>query len=204
MAITIRALTNRDKSAMGFSMIEVILAVVIATTVVATLATVFVRTLDLAQRASNQNAIEAAVSTDLAWIKRYAKFWRMKSGPYSLSKATTKTNNEFTTSPVLSYECANADLTTAGLSTQFLADADSVSNTADDIEPSLPYKFNESTEIPIQNSTQSYILTRAINTSDPTHVHLTYNLTGGDSASLAFKRQASIILESAAWCTGSS
>ncbi len=181
----------------GFTIVEILISVVIASVTLAGVATLFTRTLSVSSRADNQNVVEAAVSTDLNWIKRYGKFWMMRSGPYALDNTFTKTTDSFTSSPVLSYQCPNSNLTTTGLATKFIADANSITNITD-IDPILKYSFSTGT-VPVPST--PYTLTRSITAPTDTQVLVTYTLTGGDSASLAFKRQTTILLEAAAWCT---
>jgi Tfp pilus assembly protein PilV len=185
----------------GFSLLEVLLSTVIVTIALAGVANLFTSSLAISSRSDNQNAVETAVSTDLNWIKRYAKFWMMKSGPYALENNFTKTTSAFTSSPVLSYQCANSDLTASNLSTQFRTAAESITNTTD-IDPKLSYTFSSSQTIPVP--TTPYTLTRAVTSPTDTQILVKYTLTGADSASLAFKRETTILLESAAWCTANS
>ncbi|AFY28581.1 hypothetical protein Cyagr_1413 [Cyanobium gracile PCC 6307] len=194
---TTRCSGLKSKTKAGFSILEVLLGVVLASITLAGVATLFTRTLDISSRADNQNAVEAAVSADLNWIKRYGKFWMMQSGPYALNNSFTKTTSAFTSSPVLSYQCPNSDLTTTNLSTQFITAANSITNLTD-IDPKLGYVFSTNT-IPVPST--PYTLTRTLTTPTATQVLVTYNLTGADAASLAFSRQTTILLEAAAWCT---
>ena len=188
---------ERNVSRTGFTIVEILISVVIAGVTLAGVAALFSRTLSVSSRADNQNVVEAAVSTDLNWIKRYGKFWMMRSGPYALDNAFTKTTDAFTSSPVLSYQCPNSNLTTTGLSTQFISAANSITNLTD-IDPKLQYAFSTNT-IPVPST--PYTLTRSITTPSDTQVLVTYTLSGGDSSSLAFQRQTTILLEAAAWCT---
>ena len=188
------------KQRTGFTIIEVVLSAAIASIVLTGVALLFTRTLSMSSRADNQNAVEAAVSTDLNWIKLYGKFWMMSSGPYALDSAFTKTTGSFVSSPVLSYQCPNSNLTTNTLSTQFISAANSITNSTD-IDPKLGYAFS-SNIIPVPST--PYVLTRSITAPTDTPVLVAYTLTGGDSSSLAFRHQTTILLEAAAWCTETS
>lgn len=181
----------------GFTILEVLLSVAIVGITLAGVANLFTRSLSVSSRADNQNVVEAAVSADLNWIKRYGKFWMMKSGPYALDNAFTKTTSAFTSSPVLSYQCPNSNLTTTGLSTQFISAANSITSSTD-IDPILPYAFSTNI-VPIP--TTPYTLTRSVTAPTDNQVLVSYTLTGGDSNSLAFQRQTTILIEAAAWCT---
>ena len=146
------------------------MAAVIALISATILYPLFNESLIIGRQSADRNSIEAATSLDLSWIKRYAKFWKMKSGPYPLDNSHTKSIATFQTSPVLEYECANGDLTTTDLSQQFINDAVSIANTVSDVVPKLPYSFSATanSQIPISNISPGYILTRTVDTTKET------------------------------------
>lgn len=157
----------------------------------------------IGHQSADRNSIEAATSLDLSWIKRYAKFWKMKSGPYPLTNSHTKTTAAFETSPVLEYECANANLTTTDLSQKFINDAVSIANTANDVVPKLPYDFVATADstIPIVNISSGYTLSRTVDTSNPNRVYVIYKVVSTNVRPINYVREASILMESVAWCT---
>ena len=187
----------------GFTILEVLIAASIAIVSATILYPLFNESLMIGRQSADRNAIEAATSLDLSWIKRYAKFWKMKSGPYPLESSHTKTTATFQTSPVLEYECANSDLTTTNLSQQFITDAVSVANTANDVVPKLPYGFVATADspIPVANISSGYTLSRTVDTSNPNRVYVIYKVTSTNAWPINFVRESSILLESAAWCT---
>lgn len=194
---------RQSSSQDGFTILEVMLAAVIAIVSATILYPLFNESMMIGRQSADRNAIEAATSLDLSWIKRYAKFWKMKSGPYPLENSHTKTTATFQTSPVLEYECANSDLTTTNLSQQFITDAVSVANTADDVLPKLPYGFfaTANSPIPVANISPGYTLSRTVDTSNPNRVYVIYKVTSTNVSAINFVRESSILLESAAWCT---
>ena len=187
----------------AFTILEVLLAAVIAVVAATVLFPLFNESVVVARQSADRNSIEAATSLDLSWIKRYAKFWKMKSGPYPLDNTHTKSVAIFQTSPVLEYECANSDLTNTNLSQQFIADAVSVASTADDVVPKLPYAFiaSANSQIPIANISAGYALSRTVDTSIPNRVYVIYKVASANEHPINFVREASVVLESVAWCT---
>ena len=187
----------------SFTILEVLLAAVIAAVAATILFPLFNESVLIGRQSTDRNAIEAATSLDLSWIKRYAKFWKMKSGPYPLDSSHTKTTAAFQTSPVLDYECANSDLTTTNLSQQFINDAVSVASTANDVIPKLPYAFNAAanSQIPVNNISTGYTLSRSVDTSNSNRVYVIYKVTSTNNLPINFVREASVALESVAWCT---
>jgi hypothetical protein len=194
---------NPEANQTAFTILEVVLAAAIAIISASILFPLFNESLLVGRQSTDRNLIEAATSLDLSWIKRYAKFWKMKSGPYPLSSSHTKTTVTFQTSPVLDYECANSDLTTTNLSQQFISDAVSVASTADDVVPKLPYAFSSTanSQIPVTNISQGYTLSRSVDTSNPNRVYIIYKVTSTNQKPINFVREASVVLESVAWCT---
>ena len=194
---------NPQANQAAFTILEVLLAAAIAIVSASILFPLFNESLLVGRQSTDRNLIEAATSLDLSWIKRYAKFWKMKSGPYPLSGSHTKTTAAFQTSPVLDYECANSDLTTTNLSQQFISDAVSVASTADDVVPKLPYAFSSTanSQIPITNISPGYTLSRSVDTSNQNRVYITYKVSSTNQKPINFVREASIVLESVAWCT---
>ena len=187
----------------GFTILEILMAAFIAIVSASILYPLFNESVSIGRQSADRNFIEAATSLDLSWIKRYAKFWKMKSGPYPLDSSHTKATATFQTSPVLEYECANSDLTTTNLSAQFIADAVSVANTANDVVPKLPYAFSATANstIPISNISSDYTLSRTIDTSNPNRVYIIYKLSSTNQQPINYVREASVLLESVAWCT---
>ena len=187
----------------GFTILEVLLAAFIAVVAATVLFPLFNEAVIVARQSADRNSIEAATSLDLSWIKRYAKFWKMKSGPYPLDNTHTKSVAIFQTSPVLEYECANSDLTNTNLSQQFIADAVSVASTADDVVPKLPYAFiaTANSQIPRANISAGYALSRTVDTSIPNRVYVIYKVASANEHPINFVREASVVLESVAWCT---
>ncbi|MFZ0407188.1 MAG: hypothetical protein WAM11_03640 [Cyanobium sp.] len=187
----------------GFTILEVLLAAVIAVVSASILFPMFNQSVVLGRQSADRNSIEAATALDLGWIKRYAKFWKMKSGPYPLTNSHTKTNTNFFVSPVLDYECANSNLTTTNLSQQFISDAVIVAGTTDDVIPKLPYAFSATANapIPVANIGPGYTLSRSVDTSNPNRVYVIYKVTSTSQWPINFVREASVVLESVAWCT---
>ena len=179
------------------------MAAVIALISATILYPLFNESLMIGRQSADRNSIEAATSLDLSWVKRYAKFWKMKSGPYPLDSSHTKSISAFQTSPVLEYECANSDLTTTDLSQQFINDAVRVANTVSDVVPKLPYSFSATanSQIPISNISPGYTLIRTVDTTNPNRVYVIYKVDSTNDRPINFVREASVVLESVAWCT---
>ncbi|MCX5969332.1 MAG: hypothetical protein NTV57_17240 [Cyanobacteria bacterium] len=200
----LEARDDRQGSAQpGFTILEVMMAAIIAIVAATILYPLFNESLIIGRQSADRNSIEAATSLDLSWIKRYAKFWKMKSGPYPLDNSHTKSSDTFQISPVLEYECANSDLTTTNLSQQFINDAVSIANTTNDVTPKLPYSFSATANspIPITNLSPGYTLSRTVDASNANRIYVVYKVTSTNDRPINFVREASVALESVAWCT---
>lgn len=68
----------------GFTILEALIAVVILTASISGLAILSARQSSSSTDVDVLDRVENAVATDLGWLKSYAKYWRMSSGPYDL------------------------------------------------------------------------------------------------------------------------
>jgi len=191
--ISPRLRSRRAKGSAGITMLEVLVAVVIASSAITFLIPALLRQVGVSAEADRLTKVEAVVSRDLDYITDYARYWKLLSGPYNLSTTITKASNWIMT-PQVEYappanSCANGTLA-AG----FLADLASVTTT-----PARPYAIpaaGGAQSLPVATDLE---LTRTI-TSQGSRIHVSYGLTGSKADGLRFFRQASVLIEAAAWC----
>ena len=72
-----------DGSQPGFSLMEVIVAAAIFFVAMAGASTAIIGAIQISTRAAVRDALEAAVTLDLNWIRAYAKSWHCQTGPYA-------------------------------------------------------------------------------------------------------------------------
>ena len=187
------------------------MAISIAAGVISLLVPALLRQVAIGEESNRLTAVEAAVSSDLDWFGNYAKIWKLKSGSYPntgrtpLTSAITKTTTEFDAGGVAVYEPSFADCS-IGLSSPFLADAQQLYSLAPtrSTKPYLPpYAINVSkpTEIAVSTGGVSGLIVNRALTAAGNRILINYYTTA-DSSSLGlnFKREASVLIEAAAWC----
>ena len=202
----------------GFTILEALIGVVILTASIGALAVVTARQWSRSVDVDVLDRVENAVASDLGWLKTYAKYWRMTSGPYPITCVqagfgsgctafvTSKLATEYEPDPA---DCADpTDLT--ALAKGFLDAASTVALT-----PARPYPINPLsltqtllTSNPNPQAGQGVYdrtlpsgtsLQRTI-TPGTNIVYLSYALTGTNAAPYRFIREAALQLEASAWC----
>jgi type II secretory pathway pseudopilin PulG len=192
--ISPRLRSRRATASAGITMLEVLVAVVISSSAITFLVPALLRQVGVSAEADRLTKVEAVVSRDLDYISDYARYWKLSSGPYNLSNTITNTSTSYVMAPQVEYappadRCANGTLA-AG----FLDDLASVTTT-----PARPYA------IPVAGGAQSLPVdtdlevSRTIS-SQGSRIHVSYSLTGSKAEGLRFFRQASVLIEAAAWC----
>ena len=192
--ISPRLRSRRATASAGITMLEVLAAVVISSSAITFLVPALLRQVGVSAEADRLTKVEAVVSRDLDYITDYARYWMLLSGPYNLSNTITNTSTSYVMAPQVEYappanRCANGTLA-AG----FLDDLASVTTT-----PARPYA------IPVAGGAQSLPVdtdlevSRTIS-SQGSRIHVSYSLTGSKAEGLRFFRQASVLIEAAAWC----
>ncbi len=197
MTRTLRAKRLQPHATAGMTLLEVLVAVAIASSAIAFLVPALIRQASISTEATSLTKVEAVVSRDLDWIRDYARYWKLRSGPYNLSAAITKASTSYFVSPQMEYEppanlCANGTLAES-----FLSDASSVTTT-----PARPYAISVAggaQSLPLDPVDTDLEVSRTI-TTQPNRIQLLYTLTGSKADSLRFSRQASVLIEAAAWC----
>lgn len=129
---------ERPVAGEGITILEVLVAVLIASSAVALLAPTLSRQLSASSDTGGLTAVESVVSRDLDWISDYARWWKLSRGPYNLTAAITTTGT-FTPTPEAEY-APPADRCAAGtLANAFLADLATVTTS-----PARPYAIDTS------------------------------------------------------------
>ncbi len=172
----------------GFSLMEMIVAAAIFFVAMAGASTAIIGAIQISTRAAVRDALEAAVTVDLNWIRAYAKSWRCQTGPYAnclnitggsaLSASALNYQPPYDPSPSSAYQrfatlCANR--TTSSLATpahQLLIEANGIaSGSTNPPPPPVPIPATAGVEqaMPLSSSSlnapalaQSYRLYRTI------------------------------------------
>jgi len=188
-----RSRSSRDTARAGMTILEVLVAVVVASSAITFLIPALLRQVGVSAEADRLTKVEAVVSRDLDWISDYARYWKLRSGPYNLTTAITQASS-WTMAPQVEYEppanrCANGTLADG-----FLADLATVTTS-----PARPYAIpaaGVAQSLPVATDLE---VARMI-TSQGSRIHVSYGLTGSKADGLRFFRQASVLIEAAAWC----
>lgn len=180
----------------GFSLMEMIMAAAIFFVAMAGASTAIIGAIQISTRAAVRDAIEAAVTLDLNWLRAYAKSWHCQTGPYAnclnitsgsvLSSSALNYQPPYDPSPSSAYQqfailCANRN--SSSLATpahQLLIDANGIaSGSTNPPPPPLPIPATAGVEqaMPLSSSSlnapalaKSYRLYRTITVpSDAVH-----------------------------------
>lgn len=184
----------------GFTILEALIGVVILTVSIGTLAAVTARQWSRSSEVDVLDRVENAVASDLGWLKSYAKYWRMTTGPYNLTAAQTcpgATCDAFVFSNTTTdYQPDAAQCATAtGLADAFVTAAGSVT-----IDPARPHSVSGgTTTLNVAGLPSGTSLTRTISTGKNL-VFLSYAFTGTNADPYNFVREVAVKPEAAAWC----
>jgi hypothetical protein len=185
-------------------------AVSIAAGVISLLVPALLRQVAIGEEANRLTAVEAVVSKDLDWFANYAKIWKLKSGSYpavgttALTKAITKTATDYIPGGAAIYE-PNPDDCSTGLAAPLLADAQllDLDTTGSTISYLPTYEINVSspTEITASSGGVSNLSVNRELVAEGNKLHIYYRTTTDpNSIGLNYTREASVIVEAAAWC----
>ena len=195
----------------GSILLEAVLAATIALSTLAIIAPMFAQQIELARRARDTDLIETAATQDVNSIRRFARYWRAKSGSYSQAYLTpnvtglnpNSTGGAYTQrdSGTISYTSLtrNECLTKDGLLINFLADLKNFPDANIDMV-NYPRVFDLAEDITPPALASRYKLTRKLQRlrTDPgmPTLRISYQLTPLDNASpIAFERTAELQLE---------
>ena len=194
----------------GFTLIEVMVAVSMAAGVISLLVPALLRQVAIGEEANRLTAVEAVVSKDLVWFANYAKIWKLKSGSHPavgrtvLTNAITKTATNYISGGATIYE-PNPVHCSTGLATPFLADAEGLDQ--DPTESAIPYlppydiNVSSTTEITASSGGVSNlsVIRELVPVGNTIHIFY-HTTTDSNSIGLNFTREASVLVEAAAWC----
>lgn len=205
-------LLRRDalRPATGFSIVEVLVAVLIASSALLLLVPALSNQLAVSREASRMTAVEAAVSRDLYWLNNYARFWKMSKGIYSLDTRITKTSS-YNNSGLAEYDPPSDRCRAGTLASGFLLDAQDLFALPPQIKlnyPGLLPPFSPVTTavtipaatIRVNGATVNLVTLSRRLFPVGNRVVASYALAGPDATGLRFTRVASVFLEASAWC----
>lgn len=190
---------GRGAGAHGLTMAELLIAFTIIAAVFTGLANVSIGQMGYAKRSSSVNDVEAAISQDLAWLRSYARIWKLAEGPYALPISQTKTATYVQSTTSLKYQPDVEDCDAeANIAAAFLEDAASVVTSP--VRPFTVPTAPGATTLPLSGDASAFVLTRTISTdgAENNRIRVRYNLTGTDAPPLT--RNSSILIEAASWC----
>lgn len=180
---------------------ELLVALVITGAVIAGLVNVSVGQMRTSKRAAALSAVEATISSDLAWLRYYATIWKLQAGPFDLTNSQTKTAS-YVRASRLDYEpggaCDDINIVTSipiPLASFFLGDAATATTTP--ARPQTVPSTAGSTSLILPSTASGFTLNRSI-AVDENSLIVDYSLSGTDAPSL--NRKAVILVEASAWC----
>ena len=190
----------------GFSILEVLVAVSIAAGMVGVFVSILTRQVALGEQTNRLSAVEAVVSEDLDWFSNYARLWKLKTGSYSVNTDITMTTSPYTVGGAAVYEPSAADCA-SGLAASLLADGVKMFFYSDFKKLSLrtyvppnQIKIGDSITIPVVAGAVSELsVVRRIDAVG-NKIRVVYSLDGPNADGLNFSREASVLVEAAAWC----
>jgi len=193
------------------------MAVSIAGGVITLLVPALTRQVTLGEESNRTTAVEAAVSRDLDWFTSYAKLWKLKVGSYAIIDKITNASS-YTTGGASVYEpqplaspfngdldgCGAGPDSSSGLAAALWQDAKGLSGRLSGIQkityqaylPPSGYDISKDT-IPVASGVN---ITRVV-TPLGNRLRISYALDSSNSWGLVFKREVSLFVEAAAWCT---
>jgi type II secretory pathway pseudopilin PulG len=203
---------SASRSSDGITLVELLVAVLIIGGVLAILVNVSIGQMRSNRRAIALNAVETAISADLAWLRNYAQIWKLDAGPFNLTTSQTQTasytiNSSLNYDPGAACDDIDANDNPIPIANVFLRDASSVATS-----PARPYTVpstpasgpDDSTRIDLPPTAGDFKLTRTITIADGgigssgNTILVRYNLSGSEAPAL--DRSTSILIAASAWC----
>jgi len=181
-------------------------AVSIAAGMVGVFVSILTRQVALGEQTNRLSAVEAVVSEDLDWFSNYARLWKLKTGSYSVNTDITMTTPPYIVGGAAVYEPSAADCA-SGLAASLLADgvkmffySDSKKLSLRTYVPPNQIKIGDSITIPVVAGAVSELsVVRRIDAVG-NKIRVFYSLDGPNADGLNFSREASVLVEAAAWC----
>lgn len=184
----------------GFTILEALIGVVILTASIGALALLSARQWSTSTNVDVLDRVENAVARDLGWLKTYAKYWRLASGPYSPTCAQagfpSGCGERVFSRTTTDYQPDESRCATAtGLADDFVAAANTVV-----INPARPFAVaSGDTTLTVAGLPSGMSLTRTLATGKNL-VFVSYSLTGANASSYGFVREVALRPEAASWC----
>lgn len=196
----------------GFTILEVLVAVSIAAGVISLLVPALTKQVALGEQSNRLTAVEAVVSSDLDWFSNYARIWKLKSGSYPVNTDVTMTST-YTFSGAAVYEppqvdCLKSSDSSSGLAASLLAAGQQL-YALPAVKKSQMRTYIPPYEIKLAPATTTIQVTsggvsgvNVIRTVTPVgnKLRVFYSLDGPNIDGLNFSREASLLVEAAAWC----
>ena len=182
---------SRRPQGHAFTILEVLAAITIATGVISLLVPSLLRQVSRGEESSRLMAVEAVVSRDLNWFANYATLWRLLVGTYDVPSDVTQTQNISGAAAFYVPNPANCSRPADSLLN------DALKITSPEFKP--PYPISKGRAISLQGSGiagAAVVVSRTV-TSAGNKIRLSYR---SSINGFPFRREASILVEAAAWC----
>jgi type II secretory pathway pseudopilin PulG len=205
---------QHHRQSSGFTIIEIVVASVVVLIALAGVANSLISSLSVANKASVNDALEAAIAEDSSWLKAYAKSWNCQTGPYSgcVSKTAGLASavnylpvySDTAGSSYVKFKtwCSNRPGSSSSPSPahQLVTDA-ATASPAPPNTVQLPETLISMSTAPAV--AQSYKLYRTISV-DPSNggnaINVTYATKSTDTPTRPFQRSMTLFVEASAWC----
>ena len=188
----LHAPSSRQQST-GFTILEVLVAVVVASGVISLLVPALIRQVSLGEQANRLTAVEAVVSRDLNWFATYATLWKLIKGTYSVSSDVTQAYSSPEAAAAAVYVPTPANC--ASPADSLLDDALKI--TATEFQPPYPVNKSSATALQVPGVGGPTLTVSRTVTPVGSKIRLSYIVATND---LQFRREASLLVEAAAWC----
>lgn len=172
---------------------EVLVAVVVASGVISLLAPALIRQVSLGEQSNRLTAVEAVVSRDLNWFATYATLWKLSQGTYSVGADVTQVDGLAGNDAAAVYLPTPANC--ASLADSLLNDAMKI--TRPEFQPPYPVNKSSATAIQVPGVGGATLTVSRTVTPVGSKIRLSYIVATND---LNFRRDASLLVEAAAWC----
>jgi prepilin-type N-terminal cleavage/methylation domain-containing protein len=185
----------------GFTLLEVLMAVIISAGVISVIVPTLMRQVALGEQTNRLTAVEAVVSADFDFFSNYARLWKANTGSYSVNTDITMSSS-YNVRGATRYEPTAADCT-SGLAAALLADSQKLKNSSSDLRTYLPpyeIKIGDTVSIPVSGGGVSDVNVNRRVDAVGNKIRIFYSLDGANADGLSFTREASLLVEAAAWC----
>jgi type II secretory pathway pseudopilin PulG len=207
-AVIIKLPGVKSNQSNGFTIVEIIIAAVLFLIVLAGIVPSFLRSINVSNKQAIRDALDAAIATDLGWIRDSSKLWYCQSGPYPAPPTGTKfgcvsSSSALNYMPAISNVTGSAYLTFKGfcnsssLASQFISEGNASAMATNRPNPlqtaSISLSMSGAPSI-----AAGAVINRTITIGDGNRLDILYSTPNG--AAVPISRDSSVYIEAASWC----